>query len=161
MPTQGSSRLVHSLTACVARWITPIFVGCDVVALLLQLVGAVMIAGTSPTDTDAKDKLKRGKDIALAGVTVQIVGFGLFSVIAARFHFTSKHFKDDLQKRLQPVPGEKMVTVPGLDRKFRPNWEVLLYAVNLSCALILVSRCLVAVLASPRRLPYSKLGNVY
>lgn len=120
------------------RWITPIFVGCDVIALLLQLVGAVMIAGTSPTDTDAKDKLKRGKDIALAGVTVQIVGFGLFSVIAARFHFTSKHFKDDLQKRLQPVPGEKMVTVPGLDRKFRPNWEVLLYAVNLSCALILV-----------------------
>ncbi|KUI65319.1 Protein RTA1 [Cytospora mali] len=121
------------------RWITPIFVGCDIVSLLLQLVGAVMIAGTSPTDANAIDKLHHGKDIALTGVTVQIVGFGLFSVIAARFHFTSRRFKVDLEKRLQPVPGEKTVTVPGLEnRKFRPQWEVLLYVVNISCALILV-----------------------
>lgn len=98
-----------------------------------------MIAGTSPTDANALDKLHHGKDIALTGVTVQIIGFGLFSVIAARFHFTSKHFKGDLDKRLQPVPGEKLVMVSGLDRKFRPNWEVLLYVVNISCALILVS----------------------
>lgn len=129
----------HSLTDSIARWITPIFVGCDVVSLILQLIGAVMIAGTSPTDANAIDKLHRGKDIALTGVAVQIVGFGLFSVIAARFHFTSRRFKVDLEKRLQSAPGEKLVALPGTDRKVRPHWEVLLYIVNISCALILVS----------------------
>lgn len=120
------------------RWITPIFVGFDVISLFLQLVGAVMIAGTSPTDKDAKNKLKTGKDVALIGVSVQIAAFGLFSIIAGRFHFTSKRFKADLDRRLQKIPGEKMVTIPGSKRKFRPRWELLLYIVNISCALILI-----------------------
>lgn len=122
-----------------ARWVTPIFVAFDIAALLLQLVGAVMIAGTSITDPNYLDKVHRGKYIALAGVSVQILAFGLFSIIAVRFHIVAKRFKNDLQKRLQPVPGEKFVTVEGIEgRKLRPNWEALLYIINISCALIMV-----------------------
>lgn len=122
-----------------ARWVTPIFVAFDIAALLLQLVGAVMIAGTSITDSNYLDKVHRGKYIALAGVSVQILAFGLFSIIAVRFHIVARRFKDDLQKRLQPVPGEKFVTVEGIEgRKLRPNWEALLYIINISCALIMV-----------------------
>lgn len=104
-----------------ARFITPIFFGFDVVALMLQLVGAVMIAGTSPTDSNAKSKLKKGKDLALVGVWVQIAAFGLFSIIAARFHFTSRRFKAELEDKMVRTPGQKMVTLQGSDRKFRPN----------------------------------------
>ncbi|KAF3769900.1 RTA1-domain-containing protein [Cryphonectria parasitica EP155] len=121
------------------RWCTPIFVGFDIAALFLQLVGAVMIAGTSITDPNYVQKVHRGKDIALAGVSVQILAFGLFSIIAVRFHIIAKRFKADVQKRLQPIPGEKYVTVEGIDgRKLKPHWEVLLYVVNISCALIMV-----------------------
>lgn len=124
-----------------ARWVTPVFVGFDVAALLLQLVGAVMIAGTAITDKNYLEKIHRGKYIALAGVSVQLAAFGLFSVIAVRFHIIAKRFKSAVQQRLTPIPGdEKYVTVEGIDgRKLRPNWEMLLYAINISCALILVS----------------------
>lgn len=119
---------------------TPVFVGFDIVALLLQLIGAVMIAGTSITDSNYLDKIHRGKYIALTGVSVQLLAFGLFSIIAVRFHIIAKRFKSDVQKRLTPIPGdEKYVTVEGIEgRKLRPNWELLLYAINTSCALILV-----------------------
>lgn len=123
-----------------ARWVTPIFVAFDIAALLLQLVGAVMIAGSSITDPHYLDKVHKGKWIALAGVSVQILAFGLFSIIAVRFHIVAKRFKADLERRLKSIPGEKYVTVEGIEgRKLRPNWEMLLYAVNISCALIMVS----------------------
>lgn len=124
-----------------ARWVTPIFVGFDIAALMLQLVGAVMIAGTSITDSNYLEKVHRGKYIALSGVSVQLLAFGLFSVIAVRFHIIAKRFKDSVQKRLTRIPGdEKYVTVEGIEgRKLRPNWEMLLYAINISCALIMVS----------------------
>lgn len=122
-----------------ARWCTPIFVAFDIAALFLQLVGAVMIAGTAITDPNYLEKVHKGKNIALAGVSVQILAFGLFSIIAARFHVIAKRFKENVQKRLHPIPGEKYVTVDGLDgRKLKPNWELLLYVVNFSCALIIV-----------------------
>jgi len=90
------------------------------------------------TDADAATKLQRGKDIALAGVTTQIVAFGLFSFVAFRFHFTSKQFKAQLESRYQTTPGEKFVTIQGRAQKFKPNWRGMLYAVNATCALILV-----------------------
>lgn len=136
--------LEHGLTwhrCFLARWVTPIFVAFDIAALFLQLVGAVMIAGTSITDPNYLDKVHKGKYIALAGVSVQILAFGLFSIIAVRFHIVAKRFKADVERRLRPVPGEKFVTVEGIEgRKLRPNWEMLLYAVNISCALIMVSK---------------------
>lgn len=68
------------------RFITPIFVGCDIFALLLQLSGAVMISSVEATDKDAKDKLDTGKHVAQAGVIIQLVAFGLFAVAAVRFN---------------------------------------------------------------------------
>ena len=99
-----------------------------------------MITGTQVTDTDAAGKLQRGKDIALTGVALQIVAFGLFSFIAIRFHFTSKRFKADLERRFLKAEGDKYVTFEGSPRRFKPNWRAMLYVVNISCLLILVSR---------------------
>lgn len=138
--TQSKVTDMTDLFFFLARWVTPIFVAFDIAALLLQLVGAVMIAGSSITDSHYLDKVHKGKWIALAGVSVQILAFGLFSIIAVRFHIVAKRFKADLERRLQSIPGEKYVTVEGIEgRKLRPNWEMLLYAVNISCALIMVS----------------------
>ncbi len=107
-------------------------------ALFLQLIGAVIISGTQVTDSNAADKLIKGKDLALAGVTLQISAFGLFTVAAVRFHFTSKQFKASLESRFQTAPGDKFVTLEGSTRRFKPNWRAQLYAINGSCLLILV-----------------------
>ena len=121
-----------------ARWLTPVFVSFDILSLLLQLVGAVRISDTQPTDLDASQKLNRGKDIALVGVTLQIVAFGFFTLVAVRFHLVSKRFKQQLAQRFQATPGNKYVTIEGNSRRFKPNWEAMLYALNTSCLLILV-----------------------
>lgn len=121
-----------------ARWLTPIFVGFDIFALLLQLVGAVIISGTELTSPNAIKKLHTGRTIALAGVSIQIGAFGLFTIIAARFHFTSRRFAADLERRFRAVPGDKFVTLEGSERKFKPRWRTLLYAINFSCAMIIV-----------------------
>ena len=120
------------------RWLTPIFVGFDVLALCLQLIGAVIISGTEITSPNAAHKLKNGKHLALAGVSTQIAAFGLFTIIAARFHFTSRRFAADLERRYRAVPGDKFVTLEGSERKFKPRWRVLLYAVNFSCLMIII-----------------------
>lgn len=133
-----TTMLYHVLTV-VARWITPIFVTFDVVALLVQLIGAVSVSSTQATDEDAANKLKLGKDIALAGLAIQIGAFGLFTIIAARFHFTSQRFVASLSWRLEEADGGKAVFVRGSSRKINPNWRRLLYALNASCILILVS----------------------
>ncbi|KAI1144610.1 RTA1-domain-containing protein [Hypoxylon sp. FL0543] len=120
------------------RWITPIFVSCDIVALLVQLIGAVSVSSTQATDEDAENKLKIGKDVALAGLAIQMGAFGLFTVIAARFHFTSQRFEANLKWRLDEVDGGKAVFVKGTSKKLNPNWRHLLYALNISCILILI-----------------------
>lgn len=121
-----------------ARWLTPIFVGFDIFALFLQLVGAVIISGTQLTSSNAISKLHTGKNIALAGVSTQIGAFGLFTIIAARFHFTSRRFTAELERRYRAVPGDKFVTLEGSERKFKPRWRMLLYAINFSCGMIIV-----------------------
>jgi len=121
-----------------ARWLTLVFVCFDIFALFLQLVGAVMISGTQSTDSDAASKLNTGKNLATSGVYLQLAAFGLFSFIALRFHFVSRRFRDDFGRRYQTVPGNKLVTMPGTSRRFNPNWEHLLWAVNGSCAMILI-----------------------
>ncbi|KAI1082196.1 RTA1-domain-containing protein [Whalleya microplaca] len=121
-----------------ARWITPIFVSFDIVALIIQLIGAIIVSGTQPTDENAQDKMNLGKNIALAGLAIQIGAFGLFSVSAVRFHFTSRRFVAGLQARLGKTSGGKTVTVNGSSRRINPNWRHLLYAVMVSCLLILV-----------------------
>ncbi|XXG96477.1 hypothetical protein Hte_002760 [Hypoxylon texense] len=120
------------------RWITPIFVACDVVALVVQLIGAIMVSSTQATDTNAAKKLNTGKNIALAGLAIQIAAFGLFTIVAARFHFTSRQFAAGLQARYEGAGSGSTTSVKGSPRKLNPNWRRLLFAINLSCVLILV-----------------------
>jgi hypothetical protein len=97
-----------------------------------------MIAGTQSTDSNAASKLQHGKDIALAGVSIQLAAFGLFSFVAVRFHFISKRFTAGLERRFQTSPGGKFVTLEGSAWTFKPKWRHLLYVVNASCIFILV-----------------------
>ncbi|KAF7553345.1 hypothetical protein G7Z17_g3708 [Cylindrodendrum hubeiense] len=108
------------------RFITLIFVGFDVIALLLQLVAAVLIAGTDATDSNAKHKINLGKDLGLVGVSVQITGFGLFTIAAIRFHFVSKR-----------LDGQ-FVAMNQAKHDIKQHWSKLLFAVNGSCFLILI-----------------------
>ncbi|KAJ5805225.1 ZIP metal ion transporter, partial [Penicillium riverlandense] len=117
------------------RFITPIFVGFDILALLLQLVGAVMIASVSPTDTHAAHRLNTGKRVAQVGVVIQLVAFGLFSVAAVRFNFTSKRFNKSLGERYESV-GEKEYLIDGRTRD--KHWPALLRVVNFTSFLILI-----------------------
>lgn len=129
----------YLLTAA-ARWITPIFVAFDILSLIVQLIGAVAVSSTKATDENAANKLKIGKDVALIGLALQIVAFGLFTIVAARFHFTSQRFETKLQSRLEDADRGRSVFVKGSSRKINPQWRRLLYAINVSCVLILVSR---------------------
>ncbi|KAJ5912110.1 RTA1 like protein-domain-containing protein [Penicillium subrubescens] len=117
------------------RFITPLFVGFDVVALFLQLVGAVMISSVDATEKDAASKLNRGKHIAQAGVIVQLLAFGLFSVAAVRFNFTSKKFTKSIHERYEMF-GEDDYIVDGITKK--KHWPALLRVVNFTTLLILV-----------------------
>ena len=104
-----------------------------------------MLSSVEPSDPNGPADLDRAKTIAMVGVILQLVAFGLFSVVAVRFHFTSKRFADDFKHRLYPgVPGDgKYVTLEGgagaSAQKYNPVWRRLLYAVNISCLMILVS----------------------
>ncbi len=118
---------------------TLIFVGFDIAALFLQLIGAVIISATQVTDANAISKLQNGKNLATAGVYLQLGAFGIFSFIAIRFHFVSKRFAGDVERRFQAAPGEKLVIMPGSKRKVDPRWHRLLYSLNAACAMILVS----------------------
>ena len=118
------------------RFITPIFVGCDIIALLLQLGGAVIISAVDATDKDAENKLNMGKHVAQAGVIIQLVAFGMFAVAAVRFNFTSKRFTGSLSERYENV-GEKEYIIGGIVKD--KNWPTLLRIVNLTTILILVS----------------------
>ncbi|KAJ5215615.1 RTA1 like protein-domain-containing protein [Penicillium cinerascens] len=117
------------------RWITPLFVGFDVIALFLQLVGAVIISSVNIDDADAESKLNRGKHIAQAGVVIQLSAFGLFSVAAVRFNFTSKRFSKNIHERYESF-GEKDYVIDGVLKN--KHWPALLRVVNLTTILILI-----------------------
>ena len=138
------------------RFVTPIFVICDiskctcswslstvswaiyVVALFLQLIGAIIITSVQPGDEDAASKLNKGRAIALIGVAVQMISFGLFSVVAIRFNFTSKRFEAEFQERIRGSLDEKYSTFDGVDTKLKRNWVALLRCVNFASLMILV-----------------------
>jgi hypothetical protein len=99
-----------------------------------------MISSTVATDADALGRIQKGNHVALAGVLVQIAAFGLFTVVAGRFHFTSQRFADGSEKGNSVSPGEKTALPDCGGRKVRPNWQAILFVVNMSCAMILVSQ---------------------
>ncbi len=81
------------------------------VALLLQLWGAVQITSVTPGAANAISKANKGKRIAQIGVAIQLACFGLFSIIAVRFNFTSK---------------------------LKKNWQAILRVTNVASACILI-----------------------
>lgn len=119
-----------------ARWLTPVFVGFDIISLLMQLVGALMLTRADPTDSDFKDQLDRGRIIGVGGVIVQLVAFGFFSIVAGRFHWVSRRFGDAQPKPLVDAQGASQ-ELPAAPRR-QLGWKHLLLAVNASCILILV-----------------------
>jgi hypothetical protein len=110
----------------------------DIVALLLQLYGAVQITTVTAGSHDAASKLKRGKKIAQIGVAVQLICFGLFSIIAVRFNFTSKRFAAQFEERLGDTMGEKYCSIDGSEKKLKRNWQAILRVTNFASAMILV-----------------------
>ncbi|TGO42721.1 hypothetical protein BHYA_0006g01240 [Botrytis hyacinthi] len=125
------------------RFVTPIFVICDILALLLQLIGVVRIISIDITSANAQSKLSKGENIALVGVAIQMACFRLFSIIAIRFNFTSRRFTSEFQQRIilpndSESKNEKCVMIDGAEKKLKPNWQALLHVVNITCVLILI-----------------------
>jgi hypothetical protein len=109
------------------------------VALILQMWGALLITTTDVDTKNAKSKINKGKRIAQIGVAVQLLCFGLFTIIAVRFNFTSKRFAAGFQDRLEASSGdEKYCTIDGQSKKLKKNWQALLRVVNIASGLILV-----------------------
>ncbi|KAF4971139.1 hypothetical protein FSARC_1972 [Fusarium sarcochroum] len=108
------------------RFITPIFVGFDIVSLLLQVIGAVLLASTNSTDPDAANKLQRGKYLGLAGVTLQIIAFSFFFIVTLRFHIVSR--------RVDP----EFATSNRAHYKLNEDWPTFLNVIKIPCLLILI-----------------------
>ncbi|KAL4881014.1 RTA1 like protein-domain-containing protein [Aspergillus karnatakaensis] len=117
------------------RWITPIFVGFDIIALLMQLVGAVMITSGNGNSQEDIDTFNRGRDLALGGVIVQIIAFGIFTVAAVRFNFTSKKF---IKAEFSPLVEGDDSAMSVQDKPRKPEWPHLLHCVNFSTGMILI-----------------------
>jgi len=106
------------------RFLTLIFVVCDLFAFVLQGIGAVQIStGTT------KSTINRGKSVVLFGLGVQLIAFGFFSVIGIRFNIQSRHFGQSPDTNR--IAGNRKTPV-------NPNWMGLLIGLNIACGMILV-----------------------
>lgn len=117
----------------------------NTVALFLQIIGAIQLVTPQVGDPDFKKKTDRGKLIAQIGVIVQLACFGLFSVIAIRFHFTSRQFASSFERRIHledyqssDRKNSKYVTMDGFEGKIKKNWAALLRVTNIASVCILV-----------------------
>ncbi|CZT02522.1 related to RTM1 protein [Rhynchosporium agropyri] len=96
------------------RYMTPLFVTCDIAAFVTQVMG-----GVDSTDKDI-EVAKKGLDTMKIGLIIQLICFGFFLVISIRFHSVSKRFE-----------------------QFWPDkqWPNFLWAINVAGTLIFV-RCI-------------------
>ncbi|CAI9630388.1 hypothetical protein GT037_006204 [Alternaria burnsii] len=78
------------------NWLTKIFVGGDILCFLIQAGGAGMLVSASD-----KDGFKRGENIILGGLILQILIFGFFVVVASIWHV-----------RLQKRPTASSADIP-------------------------------------------------
>jgi hypothetical protein len=118
------------------RWLTPIFVFFDIAALLIQVTGALMLVNTPDTDPDYRKKITTGRDIATAGVTLQIVAFGIFCIVCIRFHITSLKYK---KQQISGSSSDKFgVSSDTTGKTYKPRWWWLLYTIEGACLLVLV-----------------------
>ena len=67
-----------------ARFLTPLFVTCDVIAFFIQVVGAFFTLNNTSTAVQKRDLY-----MARAGLGIRIFCFGLFLLLTMRFHFVT------------------------------------------------------------------------
>jgi hypothetical protein len=98
-----------------ARYITPIFVGFDIFAFLVQALGGSLVAAANTAS-----RANTGKNIVLAGLALQLCAFGFFVVASFRLAVL-------LRTQLQGVslPKER-------------NWQLFLTAIGIANMLILI-----------------------
>ena len=122
-------RLVHFVTppsALTARrlWVPPrrttlIFVLFDVVSFLIQFLGLLIVAGAYGPDKSSEDKaaaIAKGQHVLQLGIVVQLLCFGLFAIVGARFLYVSRGWA---------APGGT-------------EWHLLAWVINVSAGLIMV-----------------------
>jgi hypothetical protein len=112
-----------------ARFVTLIFVAFDVLSILLQAIAGVVITSVDDNTEDPQSRLDLGRALGLIGVAVQLGGFGLFTIIAVRFHFVSR--------KADPNFARYNMETFGINK----SWQKLLYAINFSCLMILIRSC--------------------
>ncbi|KAF2708806.1 hypothetical protein K504DRAFT_407964 [Pleomassaria siparia CBS 279.74] len=87
---------------CFPRWITPTFVIFDLISFLIQLVGAGQISRSYDRDTShdrsiegSEKKVTSGRVILVLGLILQMSCFATFAIIAIRYFFISRFWRDD------------------------------------------------------------------
>jgi hypothetical protein len=72
----------HRILKIPGRHLTPVFVGCDVIAFLIQGSGS----GVASSDNWQGEMERIGVKILIAGLSFQLVAFSLFICVFRRFH---------------------------------------------------------------------------
>ncbi|CAG7555798.1 unnamed protein product [Fusarium equiseti] len=87
------------------RWLTKVFVTGDVLSFLAQSAGGGMLA----TAKD-RDAVKRGENIIVGGLGIQIIFFGFFMIVTLIFHLRIN--RNPTQKSLEiATPWKKLLFV--------------------------------------------------
>ncbi|KAH7198468.1 RTA1 like protein-domain-containing protein [Fusarium flagelliforme] len=94
------------------RWLTKVFVTGDVLSFLAQSAGGGMLA----TAKD-RDAVKRGENIIVGGLGIQIIFFGFFMIVTLIFHL-----------RINRIPTQKSLEIATPWKKLL----LVLYAASLS-----------------------------
>ncbi|KAM5356611.1 hypothetical protein ACJ41O_003257 [Fusarium nematophilum] len=97
------------------KWLTKVFVTGDVLSFLAQSGGGAMLAKAKN-----KDDVRKGENIIIGGLGIQILFFGFFMIVTLIFH---------LRIRRQPTQRSYEVATP---------WRALLYVLYATSFLILV-----------------------
>ncbi|KAJ9619709.1 uncharacterized protein PV06_00009 [Exophiala oligosperma] len=97
------------------RRITPVFVGFDILSFFVQVIGGSMVAAASNINS-----ANRGRNVVLAGLSLQLATFGFFVFASVRLNFMLR-----TQLRDVPLPKER-------------NWQLFLNVVNVANVLILI-----------------------
>ncbi|KAJ1310197.1 hypothetical protein OPQ81_006941 [Rhizoctonia solani] len=79
------------------EFITKVFVGADIVAILTQASGGSMLSG------DDFSSIKIGRTILIVGLAFQVVSFGIFMFIALAFDFKTRRNLGSKMNTIRPL----------------------------------------------------------
>ncbi|KAK5252479.1 hypothetical protein LTS06_002886 [Exophiala xenobiotica] len=88
------------------NWLTKIFVLGDVLCFFVQAIGASILSNAK---SDDKDKENLGKDVALAGLILQVIIFFFFMFIAVKWHWRMRR-RVSSSKNSKPLSGMRWET---------------------------------------------------